>query len=268
MEFAKRTVTAAVLLAVLVAVVEFAPDGVLFVFLQLVVAGGLVEFYALAAKKNLFPQRALGFLMALVLGLSFLVPGLTFLLALFICLLGSAVYYVLRSNTLERMMRFPQSLAVTFLGPIYLAATLNHFFLLRRAYGSRPLYFLFAAVFVGDTGAFLIGRWLGRHKMAPIASPRKTWEGAVGGLVSAGLAGIPAGLLFLPGLSLPLAVVAAVLVSAVSQVSDPLESLFKRAVGVKDSGNIFPGHGGVLDRVDSLILAGPFFYYLLGFIGK
>ncbi len=268
MDFAKRTVTAAVLLAVLVAVVQFSPDWVLFVFLQIVVAAGLVEFYALAARKGLLPQRTLGGLMALVLGLSFVIPRLTFLLALFLCLLGAAFYYVLRSNTLERMMRFPQSLAVTLLGPLYLAATLNHFFLLRREYGFRPLYFLFAAVFVGDTGAFLIGSWLGRHKMAPIASPRKTWEGAIGGLVAAGLAGIPAGLIFLPGLSLPWAVTASVLVSAISQVSDPLESLFKRAVGVKDSGNVLPGHGGVLDRVDSLVLAGPFFYYLLGLIGK
>lgn len=166
------------------------------------------------------------------------------------------------------MMRFPQSLAVTLLGPIYLGATLNHFLLIRREFGFLAIYFLFVAVFLGDTGAYVIGSWLGRHKMLPVASPRKTWEGAVAGLLWAGLAGIPAQMFFLPELPLLPAVAAAILVSAVAQVADPFESLFKRAAGVKDSGNIFPGHGGILDRVDSLILAAPFFYYFLKLVLK
>lgn len=268
MEMQKRLVTAAVLLAILIVVIQYAPEWFLFVFLQLVVAACLLEFYALASRKNLFPQRVLGLFMALVIGAAFVVPRVTFPLALTVCLLAAAFYFVARFTTIERMMRFPQSLAITFFGPIYLGATLDHFLLIRREFGFYAVYFLFVAVFIGDTGAFIIGSWLGRHKMLPVASPRKTWEGAVGGLLWAGLAGIPSRMLFLRELSLPLAVATAVLLSAVAQVADPLESLFKRAVGVKDSGNIFPGHGGVLDRVDSLILAGPFFYYFLKLVLK
>jgi phosphatidate cytidylyltransferase len=268
MEIRKRLATATVLLAVLIAVIQYAPAWVLFLFLQLLVAACLLEFYSLAAKKKLIPQRPLGLFMALVLGLSFFVPGLSFLAAFLACLLAAAFFYVLGFNTLERMMRFPQSAAVTFFGALYLGATLNHFLFLRRDFGFLAVYFLFVAVFLGDTGAFLVGSLMGRHKMLPVASPRKTWEGAVGGLIVAGLAGIPAQMFLVPELSLPAAVAGSILISAVSQVSDPFESLFKRAAGVKDSGTIFPGHGGFLDRVDSLILAGPFFYYFLKFVLK
>ncbi len=268
MEIRKRLITAAFLLAVLVAVIQYAPAWVLFAVLQLLIVVCLLEFYALASKKNLFPQRMLGLVMALTLGASFYWPGFSFPMALTCCFLAAGVLFVLGSRTIERMMRFPQSAAITFFGALYLGATLNHFLLVRRDFGFLAVYFLLTAVLLGDTGAFLLGNLLGRHKMLPIASPKKTWEGAIGGLVWAGLAAIPAQVFLLPELPLGLAVTAAVLTSAVAQVSDPLESLFKRAVGVKDSGNIFPGHGGALDRVDSLILAGPFFYYFLKLVLK
>jgi len=178
------------------------------------------------------------------------------------------VVYVLRSRTVERMMRFPQSAAITLFGALYLGTTLNHILLIRRDFGFLAVYFLLVAVLLGDTGAFLVGSLFGRHKMLPIASPKKTWEGAVGGLIWAGAAAVPAQMYLMPELPLGLAVGAGVLVSVVAQLADPLESLFKRAAGVKDSSNIFPGHGGALDRVDSLILAGPFFYYFLKLVLK
>lgn len=94
----KRLATAVVLLAVLIAVIQYAPEWVLFVFLQLVVAAGLLEFYALASRKGLFPQRTLGLLIAFVLGVSFIVPRVTFLLAITIGLLAAAFYFV-RAST-------------------------------------------------------------------------------------------------------------------------------------------------------------------------
>jgi phosphatidate cytidylyltransferase len=122
-------------------------------------------------------------------------------------------------------------------------------------------------IFVGDTGAYLIGKSVGRHKLAPLASPHKTWEGSVGGIVSACLAGIAAQQIFLPEALLWKAAVFAFVVHAAAQFSDPLESLFKRAAGVKDSSNVLPGHGGFFDRIDSMILAAPLYYYLLQYIG-
>jgi len=122
-------------------------------------------------------------------------------------------------------------------------------------------------IFIGDTGAYAVGSWCGRHKLVPLASPRKTWEGSFGGVVFACLGGAAAQQILLPEAALWKAVIFAFVVHFIAQVSDPLESLFKRAAGVKDSSNILPGHGGFLDRVDSLILAGPLFYYLLKYIG-
>jgi phosphatidate cytidylyltransferase len=101
--------------------------------------------------------------------------------------------------------------------------------------------------------------------MVPIASPRKTWEGGIAGIMTACLGAAAAQQVLLPDTVLWKAILCGFLVHAVAQISDPLESLFKRAVGVKDSSNILPGHGGFLDRVDSLILAAPFFYFFLMF---
>jgi phosphatidate cytidylyltransferase len=116
---------------------------------------------------------------------------------------------------------------------------------------------------VSDTAAFLIGRRFGRHKLAPNISPSKTWEGTIGGIASAILISF---LFFTPTVfQLPLAPWSAILLatfaSIMGQVGDLVESLFKRNLGVKDSGNLMAGHGGVLDRIDSLIFAGTVVYY-------
>ncbi len=135
-------------------------------------------------------------------------------------------------------------------------------------YGAPYLYFLFAVIFLGDTGAFFIGKPFGKHKMTPVASPNKSWEGSAGGILFACLGAWAAREILFPDLALGKALLIAVLVHAAAQASDPMESLFKRAVGVKDSSNLLPGHGGFLDRIDSLILASPLFYYLVGILWK
>jgi phosphatidate cytidylyltransferase len=145
---------------------------------------------------------------------------------------------------------------------------MNYFYLLRLEKGPFYIYFLFAVIFLGDTGAYLFGKLLGRHKMTPMASPNKTWEGSVGGLVFACLGAMAAQQVLLREIGILEAALSGFFVHAVAQLSDPLESLFKRAAGVKDSSNFLPGHGGFLDRIDSLILATPFFYYIIRFFWK
>jgi phosphatidate cytidylyltransferase len=159
-------------------------------------------------------------------------------------------------------------MAITAFGAVYVGFTLNFLYLLRVGKGPLYLYFFFAIIFIGDTGAYLFGALLGRHRMSPLVSPRKTWEGAVGGLALAGLAAAAVQQLILTSVSLPQAVLCGLVTHAVAQLSDPLESLFKRAAGVKDSSNLLPGHGGFLDRVDSLILAGPAFYFYVLYFWK
>lgn len=121
------------------------------------------------------------------------------------------------------------------------------------------LLFPMLVIWAGDTGAYFAGRAFGRHKLAPKLSPKKTWEGAAGGALASVAGGFLAKALFLPELG-PLEVVAFALPAAIlGQIGDLTESSLKRSVGVKDSGWIIYGHGGMLDRVDALVLAAPWF---------
>lgn len=268
MNLLKRTATAAVLLGVLFVVVQYAPRPVFFLLAQVFIVGALVEFYALTGKKGLAPRRELGVGLALLVGLAFYLPALPVEAALFAGILAAGVCFVAATRTPEKLALFPASFAVTLVGVLYVAFPLNFLYRIRVEMGPYPLYFLFAVIFFGDTGAFFIGKPLGKHKMTPIASPNKSWEGSAGGILFALIAAVVTRALILPGLPLAAALLTAVVVHAAAQVSDPLESLFKRAVGIKDSSNILPGHGGFFDRIDSLILAGPLFYYIAAFLWK
>jgi len=268
MSLGKRTSTAFVLLTLVFVVIQFAPRAVFFLFLQAFILAALMEFYNLALRKKAYPQKMLGTACALTIGASFIFPGFGLGLALFGCLLAASVYYVVRTGTLERLAAFPLSISMTVFGALYLAFPMNFLFRIRVEHGAAYLYFLFAVIFLGDTGAYFIGKPFGRRKMTPIASPNKTWEGSAGGILFACLGALAARELLLGDVLLWKALGTAVLVHAAAQVSDPLESLFKRAVGLKDSSNMLPGHGGFLDRIDSLILAGPLFYYIVSAFWK
>ena len=131
--------------------------------------------------------------------------------------------------------------------------------------GPKLTLFLLLLVWAADVGAYFTGRRLGRVKLAPRVSPGKTWEGVCGGfLASAGVALAGVELFELPPLPFAMLCLA---VSLVSIVGDLTESLFKRYAGLKDSGAVFPGHGGVLDRIDSVTAAAPFFVLGLGWLG-
>jgi phosphatidate cytidylyltransferase len=132
------------------------------------------------------------------------------------------------------------------------------------ARGPEMLLWMLLLVFAADIGAYFAGRAWGRHKLAPQVSPGKTWEGAIGGLAAAALVGLGGALHF--GLPVLAGVVFACAIGVFSIIGDLTESMFKRAVGLKDSGRLLPGHGGVLDRVDSVTAAAPL--YALGLFGS
>lgn len=127
------------------------------------------------------------------------------------------------------------------------------------ARGETPapwIAWLLAVVWSADTGAYLVGRRFGRRKLAPLISPRKSVEGLIGGLCTATLLGAAAAISWLDA-PLAWALPTSFLVAAAAEAGDLIESLFKRAAGIKNSATLIPGHGGVLDRVDSLLLAAP-----------
>lgn len=131
--------------------------------------------------------------------------------------------------------------------------------------GNQWLVFLLVLVSIADVGAFFAGRQFGRVKLAPRVSPGKTWEGLMGGIVMAGVAAFAGLAWFDAPISAFLALCTGVVLLSV--VGDLTESLFKRYAGLKDSGSIFPGHGGVLDRIDSVTAAAPLFLLGLGWLG-
>jgi phosphatidate cytidylyltransferase len=152
----------------------------------------------------------------------------------------------------------------TIAGILYVGWLLSHLVALRGLDAGRNwVFFALFTTWASDTTAFFIGRKLGRHKLAPNISPGKTWEGATGGILGA----IIVSILFFTAtpFHLPLtywqAIPLSILVSIFGQVGDLVESLLKRNMGVKDSGKLMPGHGGILDRMDSIIFAGIVVYY-------
>ena len=236
---------------------------------------GLEEFYRMARAKGLAPVRWLGFASAFVLlGLAYRpqTPNAS--------LLTTGGLLVLLALALRRggQPRVLESAAVTAFGVLYVGWLSAHFVLLRElpwraglAYsdgGSLVLY-AFLVTWSCDTGAYLTGRSFGRTRPWATISPRKTLEGAMGGLVCAVLAAQIGAATFLrasggtPLLSWPHALAIGVLVGICGQVGDFVESLFKRDAASGDSSDLIPGHGGVLDRFDSLYFGAPIVYHYL-----
>lgn len=139
--------------------------------------------------------------------------------------------------------------------------------LLRQGPGAELVLLLVLLVWGADTGAYFAGRRFGRRKLAPLVSPGKTWEGVAGGLLLSFLIAILGWRMIAPGVEAGPFLVVALIVVLFSILGDLLESLFKRLMEVKDSGGLLPGHGGVLDRIDSLTAAAPLFAYGLYVIG-
>ena len=154
----------------------------------------------------------------------------------------------------------------TFTGIFLIPWSLAHLVNLRDipTYGEYLTIFMIVTVWISDSGAYFSGRFFGKHKLNTEVSPKKKWEGAIGGtLLAVGGAVIMRNLFLSQMFSVQTAVWLGLLVAVVGQVSDLAESIIKRSTGVKDSSNLLPGHGGFLDRFDSYLLLAPLFYYVV-----
>lgn len=160
-----------------------------------------------------------------------------------------------------------QEIGYTFLGPLYVGLLLGHLTLLRATVEGREYtLLLFFTIWMGDIAAFYTGLSIGKHKLYPEISPNKTIEGAIGGIIGCFIIVTAAKVFYMNQLSVVDVAVLSIGIAVMGQLGDLCESMFKRAAGVKDSGNIIPGHGGILDRFDSVLFAAPFLYYYLVFI--
>ena len=157
------------------------------------------------------------------------------------------------------------TMAASLFPSLYLALPIGSMIAIREQ-GPEPLFLLMLTVIVSDTAQYYAGRLLGRKLLAPAISPKKTVEGAVGGLVFGTAVFAVVGAWWLPEAAAPLRVALGLGLVAVGIAGDLFESMLKRGAGVKDSSGLIPGHGGILDRIDALLFAAPFFYVAGHFI--
>lgn len=149
------------------------------------------------------------------------------------------------------------------LGLVYIPVFLSFLVLIRlEPKGAQWIFWILCIVAAGDTGAFYSGTYLGRHKLCPWVSPKKTIEGSIGGLASNVVMALLFKMVLLPSLSSLPCIIFALIIGVAGQVGDLFASEFKRAAGIKDSGTLLPGHGGFLDRLDALLFASPLAYLL------
>lgn len=262
-----RLLTAAVLLPLTLALI-WVPvlDWGFAIFVVVLAAVGAKEFCDMAGAKGFAPHTAY-----LITGCA-LINGAAWWGDVWVDAVFVAALCVITFRQLVRSFQTITGISTAFFGLLYMGWLPAHFILLHRGgyTGASLVTMLILIVALADSGAYFAGRAFGKHKMAPKVSPNKTWEGVAGG-VAASLAGMALMLWMsahltwfeVPGHPIWFYMVLTLLVVAASILGDLLESMLKRDARVKDSGTIFPGHGGVLDRCDGMLLAGPVMYYCL-----
>lgn len=155
---------------------------------------------------------------------------------------------------------------VMLLAPFYVGVPLGTLAWIHGAHGPAAVTWLVAVIMVSDSAQYYVGTLFGRRPLAPVVSPKKTIEGALGGFVAAPVAGVLLGWWALPELSMWAVASLAIVLAFVGMTGDLFESLLKRSVGAKDSSQVIPGHGGILDRVDAYLFAAPVFYLFLRYV--
>ncbi|NLY55546.1 MAG: phosphatidate cytidylyltransferase [Firmicutes bacterium] len=237
-------------------------------FILLVQAVGLAALYEYkmlwAARGLNFPDRLM-YLSGLAIISTGLLPGS--LLPMGILFLTAVISFVWQGisgtwNKSDNLL----SVGLAILGLVYIAWPLSLLLPLRQESLSLVL-FLLALAFGSDTAAYFVGINFGRRRLAPAISPKKSWEGAIGALVFTGLLGALWGFVVNPAFTWLEGFIFGVIASVFGQIGDLIESMLKRYCGVKDSGKILPGHGGILDRIDSLLLIIPVIYIAVGLWG-
>ena len=271
-DLVKRLGTAAVLVpALLVAILLDPTPWSVVVFASAVSAVSFDEYLRMALPVTA-DDRALGLrAVAVIVGTAIVVlpsvfdPGTVWPPLLAASALVLALAVLARAPQLEHAGKH---FAVVLSGLVYVPFLMSHLPLLKSSGKPHWLVVTLCTAFFADTVAYFFGRMWGKHKLYPAVSPKKTWEGSVGGVVGSVLATVGIGALWtLPELAIGPAIALGIVASICGQAGDLVESMIKRTFGVKDSGAILPGHGGMLDRIDALLFVSPIVYYFILWFG-
>lgn len=264
----KRILTAVIVLPFLIASILVSWLWWLFVLMaaaSMVLA--LWEFYLLAKRLQLKPDPVPGFVAGAAL-ITISIQNqpalnlLLFLLVIIVLVIATLINAMLRGAPFDKMIA---STGATILGVLYVALLGTHLVLIRTGFepqlSAHLLSFFFLVLMGSDSGAYYVGRAIGKHKLAPAISPGKTWEGVAGGIAAALGMAVLAHFWFFRELPLKWMLPLALAMSIVGILGDLVESALKRSASAKDAANILPGHGGLLDRLDSLLFNAPLLYY-------
>jgi phosphatidate cytidylyltransferase len=217
------------------------------------------EFLALGRAKGYEVPVILCIVIMLIIMAAFILHDLSVELGMFTALLVIPASYVFGKRTLEEAL--PAS-AVAVLATTYVGMLGGSLIRLRNDFpdGSKLVFFLLLVVWLGDTGAYYVGKSLGKHKLSPRISPKKTVEGLAGGIAASVITAMIIHFTFFRTFPLLHAIIAGVILSVAGVIGDLAESMWKRSAAVKDSGTLIPGHGGFLDRFDSVFFTAPILY--------
>jgi phosphatidate cytidylyltransferase len=266
-EFITRTITAFFLIIVAYALIKFVPvtwfSGVLFILIT------MCAYELVKLSQPTTYSMIIIFLSGLIVALSFTFGKLDLLMAIIMITVLVGLFFLFFIREKGNLSTFIRDMGIHFLIVFYLYIPLYFLFKLKEL-GSNYLLFLIFIIAVGDSGAYFVGSAIGKHKIYPIASPKKSLEGLIAAIITAGLTGWLSIIVFPVDVKVKvwLAIVTGAVIGLLSQLSDPIESLFKRAAGKKDSGSLLPGHGGILDRMDSYIFCAPVLFYIIIYLWK
>ncbi len=274
-----RLLTAAVALPLLVAAIilpSWFPQTIwIFVIIAaLALAAGLFEFYLLSKKLELKADASVGYLGAAALFVAFVFDAPAKSPDLLLATVALFLIAVLVAQTFRFQKDFTKMLTgigVTVLGVFYVAFLGGYLVATRVGFenfsglSTDLLLYFFLVMFGSDAGAYFAGKAFGKHKLIPKISPGKTWEGLIGGIVAAAGLGALATFWFFQELPYKFSIPLAAVMAAVGVLGDLAESAMKRGSNTKDTANILPGHGGFLDRLDSLLFNAPILYYFARF---
>jgi len=256
-----RELTALVLSPVVVYVIGWSHPYVFDATIALCAALALWEFLILGRRKGYSLPVSLSIVLMLFIVAAFVLEPISVEMGVFLTLLVLPGWYVVSGRTLDDAL--PSS-AIATMATLYVGMLGGSLIRLRSDFaspiGPKLVFFLLLVVWLGDAGAYYVGRRFGRHLLASRISPKKTIEGGLGGIAVAVITAVIAHFTFFPKFPLVHAAIAGVILSITGVIGDLAESMWKRSAAVKDSGTLIPGHGGFLDRFDSVFYTAPILY--------
>jgi len=257
----KRLIVAAILLPCFYLYIMYLPPQFFLVLLLGVSSIAITEFYSMYHVKGILKYTCL-FLGIIILSFSYLSRELLFAVTTVSVITVMSIRLFLKNNPLSSL----KDISSPIIGLLYIPALLTFQIQIRKR-GPEWIIFLYALVWVSDSAAYYAGKGFGKRRLYSAVSPNKTIAGAVGSIAGGALCSLFLSYAFVPLLTPSSAIVIGIIIGFTTIIGDLVESMFKRDAGIKDSGVIIPGHGGILDKIDGVLFGGPVLYFLLLAIG-